>query len=62
MEQILAQIKLLHAGANAYERQHIQEQLRDIQHELTSNLDLVWGLGSGVSTCCVVFNDNTDVP
>ena len=61
MEQILAQIKSLHAGANACERQHIQEQLRDIQHELASNLDLVWGLGSGVSTCCVVFYDDADV-
>ncbi|KAG9205029.1 hypothetical protein G6514_009488 [Epicoccum nigrum] len=47
MEQILAQIKSLHAGANACERQHIQEQLRDIQRELASNFDLVWSLGSG---------------
>ncbi|KAF3002117.1 hypothetical protein E8E13_009927 [Curvularia kusanoi] len=47
MDAILGQIKTLHAGANACERQQIQEQLRDVQRELASNFDLVWGLGSG---------------
>ena len=61
MEQILAQIRSLHADADACERQHIQEQLRDIQRELTSKLDLVWGLGSGVSTYYAVTDGDADV-
>ncbi|KAF2621741.1 S-adenosyl-L-methionine-dependent methyltransferase [Macroventuria anomochaeta] len=47
MDTILDQIRALNAIANANERQHIQEQLRDVQREIASNFDLVWGLGSG---------------
>lgn len=50
MENILEQIRALYANANANERQHIQEQLRDVQRDIASNFDLVWSLGSGVGT------------
>ncbi|KAJ4382217.1 hypothetical protein N0V86_002550 [Didymella sp. IMI 355093] len=46
MEAILEQIRVLSACADAQGRQRIQEQLRDVQREIASNFDLVWGLGS----------------
>ncbi|KAJ8112641.1 hypothetical protein OPT61_g5037 [Boeremia exigua] len=46
MDTILEQIRTLHAKADEIERQHIQEQLRDVQREIASDFDLVWGLGS----------------
>jgi len=49
MENILDQIRDLSVNADAQGRQRIQEQLRDVQREIASNFDLVWGLGSGVS-------------
>ncbi|KAJ4339007.1 hypothetical protein N0V95_007900 [Ascochyta clinopodiicola] len=47
MDSILEQIRGLYAGADAHERQTIQEQLRDVQRDIASNFDLVWSLGSG---------------
>lgn len=49
MDSVLDQIRALSANANAKEQHQIQEQLRDVQREIASNFDLVWGLGSGVS-------------
>jgi hypothetical protein len=49
MDSILEQIRTLYVNANAIEKQHIQEQLRDVRREIASNFDLVWDLGSGVS-------------
>lgn len=48
MDTIIDQIRVLSANADAKGRQHIQEQLRDVQRDIASNFDLVWGLGSGV--------------
>jgi hypothetical protein len=48
MENILDQIRALSVDADAQGRQRIQEQLRDVQREIASNFDLVWGMGSGV--------------
>ncbi|KAH6616694.1 S-adenosyl-L-methionine-dependent methyltransferase [Boeremia exigua] len=47
MDLLLDQIRMLYATADANERQHIQEQLRDVQREIVSTFDLVWSLGSG---------------
>lgn len=55
MDSILEQIRALHAEADAHERQRIQEQLRDVQRDIASNFDLVWGLGSGVSLSHLKF-------
>lgn len=48
MDAVLNQIRILHANADEDERQHMNEQLRDVQRELASNFDLVWSLASGV--------------
>lgn len=49
MESILSQIHTLYAAADANKRQHIQQQLRDVQRDIASNFDLVWSLGSVVN-------------
>lgn len=57
MDSILEQIRSLYATANANEKQSIQEQLRDVQREIVSNFDLVWGFGSGVGRSVCVSRD-----
>lgn len=61
MDAILDQIRTVYAEADAIERQHIQEQLRDVQREIVSIFDLVWSLGSGVSSETRGININTKI-
>jgi hypothetical protein len=49
MEAIAKQIRDLHASADVNQRQHLQEQLRDLQRELSTPFDLIWGMASAVS-------------
>jgi hypothetical protein len=49
MEAIAKQIRDLHASADVNQRQHLQEQLRDLHRELSTPFDLIWGMASAVS-------------
>ena len=56
MDTITKKIRDLHAGADASQRQHMHEQLRDLQRELSTPFDLVWGIASAVSSNRAVFH------
>lgn len=49
MEAPSEQIRGLYAKANAAERQQIHEQLRDLQNELYTDWEVMFGIGMGVS-------------
>jgi demethylsterigmatocystin 6-O-methyltransferase len=48
MEAAMNQIRDLYAKANASERQRIQEQVRDLQKDLYSDWEMVFGMGASV--------------
>jgi demethylsterigmatocystin 6-O-methyltransferase len=49
MEIALNEIRDLHAKANAAGQQEIQEQLRDLQTELYTDWEVLFGMAMGVS-------------
>lgn len=48
METATDQIRDLYAKAHADERQKIQQQLRDLQNDLYSDWDILFGMAMGV--------------
>jgi demethylsterigmatocystin 6-O-methyltransferase len=48
METAMNDIRNLYAKANAPERQKIQEQLRDLQDNLYTDWEVMFGLAGGV--------------
>jgi demethylsterigmatocystin 6-O-methyltransferase len=48
MDAATKQIRDIYAGANAQERHKIQEQLRDLQHDLYTDWEILFGLAMGV--------------
>lgn len=49
MESPLDQIRDLYAQADASERHRLQNQLRDLQNELYTEWDIMFGMAMGVS-------------
>ena len=48
MEEPMNQIRNLYAKANASERHKLQEQLRDLQTDLDTDWEVLFGLAMGV--------------
>jgi demethylsterigmatocystin 6-O-methyltransferase len=49
MEAPMNQIRELYAQANASERHRLQDQIRDLQNELYTEWDIMFGLAMGVN-------------
>lgn len=56
MEASMNQVRELYGKADADERQKIQEQLRDLQRDLYTDWEILFGLATGVSHLASTFS------